>query len=101
MLGGLLDLLLDRDGRVQQVYVPELETEQLAGAEPGGSAEQHETLVAGRYLLGQRPYLFDGQGHDLLPWYRGQFRLGAGVMRDHPVTNGRPEDGVDRVEDRP
>jgi hypothetical protein len=28
----LLDLLLDRDGCVQQVYVPELEPEELAGA---------------------------------------------------------------------
>ncbi|WP_240203739.1 hypothetical protein [Streptomyces actuosus] len=78
-----------------------METEQLAGAKPGGCAEQHEALVSGGYLLGQCPHLLDGQGHDFLPWYRGQFRLGAGVVGDHPVTNGRPEDGVDRVEDRP
>ncbi|MEV7390071.1 hypothetical protein [Streptomyces sp. NPDC091215] len=101
MLGGLLDLLLDRDGRVQQVHVPELEAEELAGAETGGRAEQHEALVPGGYLLGQRPHLLDGQRHDLLPGDRGQFRLGAWVVGDHPVTDGRPEDGVDRVEDRP
>ncbi|WP_229863640.1 hypothetical protein [Streptomyces galbus] len=81
--------------------MPELETEQLAGAEPGGRAEQHEALVAGGCLLGQRPHLLDGQWHDLLPGYRGQLRLGARVVGDHPVTDGCPEDGVDRVEDRP
>jgi hypothetical protein len=101
MLGGLLDLLLDRDGRVQQVEVADLEAEELAGAEPGGRAEQYEALVSGGYLLGQRPHLLDCQRHDLLPWYRGQLRLGARVVRDHPVADGRPEDGVDRVEDRP
>ncbi|MFJ4778629.1 hypothetical protein [Streptomyces sp. NPDC088762] len=101
MLGGLLDLLLDRDGRVQQVHVPELEAEELAGAEPGGRAEQHEALVSGGYLRGQCPHLLDGQWHDLLPWHRGQLRLGARIVRDHAVTDGRPEDGVDRVEDRP
>ncbi|MEU2424438.1 hypothetical protein ABZ619_26055 [Streptomyces sp. NPDC007851] len=54
MLGGLLDLLFDRDGRVQQVHVPELEAEELAWAEPGGRAEQHEALVSGGYISSDR-----------------------------------------------
>ncbi|MFG2971862.1 hypothetical protein ACGFYY_02510 [Streptomyces sp. NPDC048331] len=40
VLGRLPDLLLDRDGRVQQVHVPELEAEELAGAEPCRSAQR-------------------------------------------------------------
>ncbi|MFJ6505218.1 hypothetical protein [Streptomyces sp. NPDC091879] len=67
MLGGLLDLLLDRDGRVQDIRVPKLQAEELAGAAPRACAQQDQALVAAGYLLGQRPHLLDGQGHDLLP----------------------------------
>ncbi|MFI5753622.1 hypothetical protein [Streptomyces sp. NPDC051569] len=59
MPGGLLDLLLDRDGGVQQVHVPKLEAEELARAEPCASAQQDQAPVAAGYLLGRRPHLRD------------------------------------------
>lgn len=80
--------------------MPELEAEELAGAEPVAAPSGSRPLSGG-YLLGQSPHMLDGQWRDLLPWHRGQLRLGRRSVRDHAVRDGRPEDGVDRVEDRP
>lgn len=81
MLGSLLDLLLDKDGRVQQVHVPELEAEQLAGAEPGGRAEQPEALVPGGYL--PRPYAARLNNPKRPIVTSGQVLFSSAVVRRH------------------
>lgn len=46
---------------------------------------------SGRYLLGQRPHLLDGQGYDLFLGTEGSFASVQGlceIMRHHYLSNG-------------
>ncbi|GAA3075135.1 hypothetical protein GCM10017562_48970 [Streptomyces roseofulvus] len=77
--------------------MPELKAEELAGAEPGRGAQQYEALEPGGYLLGQRPHLLDGQGHDLLrglEQYKRVHALAHADLGDSLAAQARADEAV-------